>query len=183
MREPGSILTGLAPIADGQARVLILGSMPSPRSLAQQAYYAHPRNAFWPILAEICGFDSSLPYPERCAALRRHRIALWDVLQHCTREGAADSTIANETANDFAGFYAQHPAIRQVFFNGSAAEALYRRLLLPTLADRPLVYQRLPSTSPAYAAMSREQKCRQWRALLPAAITDRCDGKQAPGRA
>ena len=87
-----------------QARVLVLGSMPGTISLRQGRYYAHPRNAFWPIAAEILGFDPALDYALRLERLTQAGVALWDVLQGCEREGSLDADIRNAVPNDFAGF-------------------------------------------------------------------------------
>jgi len=85
--------TGFLPVASHDAKILILGSMPSRESLRQQQYYAHPRNAFWPIMAKTLGFDGSRPYPERLEALKAHHIALWDVAGQCVRPGSLDADI------------------------------------------------------------------------------------------
>jgi hypoxanthine-DNA glycosylase len=154
------------PIADRNADILILGSMPGRASLAARQYYAHPRNAFWRIAAELLGFDSALPYAKRVRALKAARIALWDVLQSCTREGSLDARIENGIANDFSTFFRSHAKIRRVLFNGAKAEATFRRHVLPTLGANSLSYRRLPSTSPANASLSPARKLRAWRAIL-----------------
>ncbi len=153
------------PIADAQARVLILGSMPGKLSLQAQQYYAHPRNAFWPILGELVGAHAELPYQARTQVLKDNGIALWDVLKSCAREGSLDSDIddASIIANDFASFHRAHPDIAHVFFNGAKAEACYRKHVLPSLSmAAQLHYQRLPSTSPAHASLTRAQKLKAW---------------------
>ncbi len=161
---------GFAPVARADARVLVLGSMPGVASLRQARYYAHPRNAFWPIAARVFGFDPALDYAARLAALQAGGVALWDVLQACERPGSLDADIRADTlvANDFAAFLERHPGIARVCFNGAKAAALYRRHVLPGL-DAGLEYVALPSTSPAHAAASFEQKLAVWsRALRPA---------------
>lgn len=155
------------PIADRRARVLILGSMPGAASLAAGRYYAHPHNSFWPIMGRLLGFDPAAPYSHRVAALRAARIAVWDVLQSCVREGSLDAGIEQETANDFRAFFAALPAVTQVFFNGAKAEASYRRHALAEI-EVPLRYRRLPSTSPAHAALPFARKLAAWRAILAA---------------
>lgn len=135
-----------------------------------QQYYAHPRNLFWPIMAELLSFDAQLPYPERTRQLVSNQIALWDVLQHCHRPGSLDSNIANHSmvANDFAGFFKANPSIRQVYFNGKKAEAVFRKLVLPSLAERGdcLRLTGLPSTSPANASISLTQKKKAWQQVV-----------------
>src|SRR5687768_5238069 len=109
--------------------------MPSIASLAARQYYAHPRNAFWPILGAICRFDPALPYPRRCAALRACGIAVWDVLAACVRPGSLDSDIdlATMEPHDFAGFFAQHRRVRAVVCNGGIAHGLFARRVQPGL--------------------------------------------------
>ena len=153
------------PIADAQARVLILGSMPGKLSLQAQQYYAHPSNAFWPILGDLVGAHADLSYQARTQVLKANSIALWDVLKSCTREGSLDSDIddASIIANDFASFHRAHPDIAYVFFNGAKAEACYRKHVLPSHSmAAQLHYQRLPSTSPAHASLTRAQKLKAW---------------------
>lgn len=167
------------PIAEAGARILILGSMPGRASLMAGQYYAHAQNLFWRILAEITGAGPDLPYAIRAQALTRSGIALWDVLASCARVGSLDSAIDEATirANDFASFYRDHPGIAQVFFNGAKAEACYRRHVRPLLADGfgPQRHTRLPSTSPANAAMSRAHKRGVWRRALALALARSAD--------
>ncbi|ELP45839.1 hypothetical protein D522_14465 [Mycobacterium avium subsp. paratuberculosis S5] len=105
------LLRGFPPVVDERARTLILGSFPSAQSLLTGQYYANPRNAFWSITGELFGFDAAAPYPRRLAQLRRHRIALWDVLHACRRAGSADSAIEPNSlvVNGFGEFFAEPP--------------------------------------------------------------------------
>ncbi len=145
-------------IADPQAKILILGSMPGVMSLNRQQYYAHPRNSFWPIMLNLLELPSDLSYSEKTQALMQHYIALWDVLQSCVRPGSLDSAIdMNSVAiNDFNHFFRCHPQIQAVFFNGQKAESVFQKRVLPHLSSelQKLTFQRLPSTSPAHAALS-----------------------------
>ncbi len=155
------------PVADGDATILILGSMPGVASLRAGQYYAHPQNHFWRILGELVGARPALPYAERIMRLTAARIALWDVLASCTRPGSLDAAIDKDSVmpNDFATFFARHPQVRRVYFNGATAELCYRRRVLPLLPDGPRLYQRLPSTSPAHAGRSYEEKLAAWRVI------------------
>ena len=161
------LVRSFAPIEDVSARVLILGSMPGRESLRMGQYYAHPRNLFWPILGELAGAAPAFPYPQRINALKRARIALWDVLKSCVREGSLDSDIDDDSLvpNDFRSFFLQHPKITHVFFNGAKAETVYRKFVLPEVDVKRLRYHRLPSTSPANAAMPHAQRLKAWRAI------------------
>ncbi len=161
-----SVIRSFAPVSNPDARVLILGSMPGKESLKQKQYYAHPANAFWKIMGELVGAHLSMPYEERLAALRSSRIALWDVLASCMRESSLDSHIRNEKANDFAAFFASHPHITQVFFNGAKAEQSFRKFVLGRQKLPPLELHRLPSTSPAHAGMRYADKLRAWHTAL-----------------
>jgi double-stranded uracil-DNA glycosylase len=163
------MLTGFPPIIDGRARVLVLGSMPSERSLQKGQYYAHPRNLFWRITGELVGFDPAADYDVRTTALRDAGIAVWDVLHKCERPGSLDSSIARDSvvANDFRELLSAHPGIGRVFFNGAKAERMFQRLVYPALTDRDrLAYRRLPSTSPANASIGYDAKLQSWRAIL-----------------
>jgi len=156
----------LPPVADKKSRVLILGSMPGVASLRARQYYAHPQNAFWPIMGELAGASPALAYPRRLAALRKSGIALWDVLACCFREGSLDSAIAGEEVNDLAGFLAAHPRIERLCFNGAKAAQSFARGVDPAALPKGLSLHRLPSTSPAHAGMTRQAKLAAWRAAL-----------------
>ncbi|MGA7750557.1 MAG: DNA-deoxyinosine glycosylase [Gallionella sp.] len=172
------------PIQNPNASTLILGSMPGKESLRAGQYYAHRRNAFWPIMGDLIGAVPTLPYEARTQILKSAGIALWDVLASCTRHSSLDADIeANSiSANDFALFFLKHPDITHVYFNGSMAEQCFRKhvqpLLEPLLINRPLHYQRLPSTSPANASMRYEQKLRSWKVILPRCRQDEGASKQ-----
>lgn len=164
------IVRSFPPVARADARVLILGSMPGVASLAAGRYYAHPHNAFWPIVAAVCGFAAEAPYATRLARLRAHGIALWDVLQSCERDGSLDGDIApdSQQANDFTAFFARHRRIAAVLCNGGTAFTLFTRRVQPALGApwRALPCVQLPSTSPANAGTSRDAKLGRWRAAL-----------------
>ncbi len=160
----------LLPVARPDARILILGSMPGTLSLQEQQYYAQPRNAFWQIMGQLFGAGRDEPYESRVEILKDQRIALWDVLASCYRPGSMDADIrtGDAVANDFGAFFAAHPDIVQVFFNGATAQKFYERLVVPVLAgrDNELRYERLPSSSPANAAMRLAEKVRVWQRAL-----------------
>ena len=124
-----------APVASADARVLILGSMPGVASLNAGQYYAHPQNRFWPIMGRLLGFDpANTSYAQRTAYLTAAGVALWDVLQSCERSGSLDSAIRRETqrVNDFSAFFAAHPKMRAVYFNGAHAAQVFARVVLLT---------------------------------------------------
>lgn len=167
---------GFPPVARSDARILILGSLPGRRSIAEQQYYAHPRNAFWPIMQALFGIEGD--YRDRLEQLLEHRIALWDVLSCSVRRGSLDARIELDSAlaNDFATFLQGHIDIRLIAFNGKKAEQLFNRFVAGTGIDRNVRTTALPSTSPAYAAMPFSVKLAQWRQAISAAFHDSIGG-------
>jgi len=163
------VLAGFPPLARPGARLLVLGTMPGAASLDAGEYYAHPRNAFWPVMGALAGFAPTLAYAERVAALTASGIAVWDVLASCRRSGSLDTAIEAETVvvNDFPGFFAAHPELRLVAFNGGKAAELFRRHVRPHVAtDAVPATVRLPSTSPTNARLRLADKCAAWHAAL-----------------
>lgn len=158
---------GFAPVVDAATRVLILGSLPGEASLAARQYYGHPRNAFWRLMEGV--LDTALvalAYEDRLAALLARRVGLWDVIAEAERPGSLDAAIRDPAANDLLALIDALPALRLVAFNGGTAAKLGGRLIgdrVPTLA--------LPSSSPAHAAKSFEQKATAWGALREALAT------------
>lgn len=171
------------PIVGRSPHTLILGTMPGTASLNAQQYYAHPRNAFWGILANLLGFDADLDYAARTQRVVAAGIAVWDVLRSCKRPGSLDSSIeaASIVANDFNTFFARHAGIEQVCFNGAAAESLYRRHVLQTLAPTTPQrrYVRLPSTSPANASIRVAEKTELWRVAVLANAAPKAQSRAA----
>ena len=147
------------------ARVMIVGSMPSVKSLADAQYYAHPRNAFWPILFDIWGVVPHNDYERKKAMLREHGVALWDAADCCKREGSLDSSMRGVVYNDFSRVYAVCPRIGVVLCNGGTAFSLFMRSGFA--GERRVL--RMPSTSPAYT-MPYEEKRRVWKAALLSAL-------------
>ena len=141
--------------------------MPGQASLDAGQYYAHPRNAFWRLMGDLFGAAPELPYPERLTVLQSKGIAVWDVLAACERDGSLDADIVGDSVrvNDFSAFFAVHRDIREVFFNGAAAEWLFRRQVLSSLPGPALRLVRLPSTSPAHASLSYAAKLAAWSAI------------------
>jgi hypoxanthine-DNA glycosylase len=161
-----------APIAGKSAKVLVLGTLPSPASLAQREYYAHPQNQFWPLMGRLFGAGRDLEYAQRCARLMDCQIAVWDVCAAAHRTGAADAAIDQLSVkpNNVTGFLSEHPELQLLAFNGVTAAHLFERCVWRTAppALRRLERCVLPSTSPAYAALSPAAKLKRWHtALVP----------------
>lgn len=152
-----------APVIDSGCRTLILGTMPSVKSLEEGFYYAHPRNAFWRILSDVLECGQPVSVDEKKHMLLTHRLALWDTARSCLREGSLDSDIRGVELNDFEGLFRAYPGIDRVLLNGGAAWKIYHRLPEQIVKARECV--RLPSTSPAHT-MPYEQKRILWRNAL-----------------
>ena len=155
-----------------QAQVLILGSMPGVASLRAAQYYAHPRNAFWPLMARLCDFDATSSYEARLDALHRTGIGLWDVLASCERSGSLDAAIAPQSVriNSIALMLNAQPTLRAIALNGETAAKLFRKFVLPEMTDTRRASVQvfaLPSTSPAHASKSFEEKWQAWQVLKP----------------
>lgn len=163
-------LRGLPPMVGPVVRVLVLGSMPGERSLREGEYYAHPRNAFWPIVEQVLGIPRAMPYADRTAALRGAGIALWDVLAACRRHGSLDAGIERDSMelNPLPALLEASAGLRVVAFNGVLAETVFRRAFGAALQAHPAApaLVRLPSTSPANAGYSFERKLQAWREVL-----------------
>ena len=161
MNAPIDLLTGLPPINDADIETLILGSFPSPSSLAAQQYYAHRQNQFWRVMGAL--LDQSLvdcDYPEKQRRLLARHIGVWDVYRHCQRVGALDSAIQAAEANDFSRLIIEAPRLRRVCFNGKTSGKFER-----WFAAQGFETFVLPSTSPAYT-LAFERKADLWRAAL-----------------
>ena len=162
--------SGFPPIIGAHAEVLVLGSLPSQKSIEAVEYYAHPQNAFWRIMGELFRAGPEISYERRTESLKSNKIAVWDVLSSSVRPGSMDSDIDDSTAepNDFASFFETNADIRLVCFNGQKAAKMFKDLVLdwhPEL-QRQVQFETLPSTSPAYASMSFEEKLAKWSIVL-----------------
>lgn len=169
--------SSFAAIIGPDARVLVLGTLPGAASLAASQYYAHPRNAFWPIMGDLTGASVALSYNERVRRLIDGRVALWDVCASARRSGSLDAAIRTDSVvpNDIGGLLRRHPDVGLICFNGVTARELFQRLVLrdlvPTARDVPRLT--LPSTSAAHAGMSFAKKLDAWRRAL--------NGARSPG--
>ena len=154
-------LKGFSPVADMRAKILILGTFPGEESLRQKEYYAHPRNLFWDMMGSICGAGRDKDYNARLTILKKKRIALWDVLKSCSRQGSVDTGIRDGRFNDFNTFLSRY-SVKAVFFNGKTAERLFQQhVVIPKSMPAPHLFV-LPSTSPANARMAKDEKVRRW---------------------
>ncbi|MYM29981.1 DNA-deoxyinosine glycosylase [Duganella sp. CY15W] len=151
------------PVVNPHTRLLVLGSLPGEKSLAEGRYYAHKQNAFWYLMSQVIGVDLvPLEYPARLATLLAHGVGLWDVIAEARRDGSLDSNIKQHRGNDLPGLIQSLPALTTIGFNGRTAAKVGRKQIA-TLADQLNLIE-LPSSSPAYT-MALAQKREAWLAL------------------
>jgi len=159
-----------APVVVEDAVVLVLGSLPGEASLRAGQYYAHSHNLFWKFIFACAGVEYSTDYARRLEVLKSLRVALWDVLQQCRREGSLDSNIEKESEhpNDIAGLLKKLPQVRKICFNGQKAFSSFKRHVLKVAPELEHRYQLvvLPSTSPANASQSYQSKFARWQTEL-----------------
>jgi double-stranded uracil-DNA glycosylase len=154
---PGSVplKRSFPPVADGDTRLIVLGSLPGEQSLARGRYYAHPRNQFWALMSGVVGTDLvPLGYQERLRTLLRAGVGLWDTVASATREGSLDAAIRNHSPNALPELAARLPKLRGFAFNGGKSAAVGRK----ALGDTPLRLIQLPSSSPAYTLPFAEKQ-------------------------
>ena len=157
------LLTSFLPIVDKQSRILILGSMPGVESLRLQQYYGHSRNQFWKLLYEVFETQTSQVYEEKVSFVKRKKIAVWDVIENCYREGSLDTNIREEKVNDFNALFEAYPDIKTVIFNGGKAYETYKKWI-GFSASSNLTFRKLTSSSPANTK-KYEDKLRGWSVI------------------
>ncbi|WP_347217380.1 DNA-deoxyinosine glycosylase [Chryseobacterium sp.] len=155
-------ISSFPPLIDDQSEILILGSIPGVKSLEMQQYYAHPQNKFWKIILELLNEEFTEDYSKRIETLKKHHIALWDVIDSCERKGSLDSEIKNEEANQIAELLEDHPNVKAIFCNGGKSYKNLQKLLGKNY-KLPIVL--MPSTSPLHT-ISFEKKFEEWKKVL-----------------
>ena len=160
--ESERITHAFHPVFDSESRILILGTMPSPKSRELGFYYSHPRNRFWPVLARIFGEDIPETPEEKANFALRHKIALWDVLAECDIEGASDSSIKNAVPNDIS-IVLNSADIKAIFTTGATAAKFYKKFIEP---ESKIPAIALPSTSPANAKVKFDELVEEYRKIL-----------------
>lgn len=158
---------GLPPILGKDPAILILGSFPSKLSLERQQYYANPHNQFWKIMSDLLHCGSVEGIHSCIEVLKDNHIAVWDVIASRNYQtGSMDRDITDPVLNDIPGFICNHPTIRYIGTNGGKAWECFRKSVNGVHFNPTFISERLPSTSPAYAACSYEQKLLRWQDLL-----------------
>ncbi|MFM0210172.1 DNA-deoxyinosine glycosylase [Paraburkholderia sediminicola] len=157
------MLRGFPPVVATHTHTLILGSFPGEASLVATQYYAHPRNQFWRLLGAVLGEPllHELPYDARLECVLSYGFGIWDVLAACHREGSLDAAIRHAQPNDFASLREHAPNLRKVCFNGKTAGRF-----APVIGAAGYDTLVLPSSSPANAMLSLDQKLLRWRDIL-----------------
>jgi hypoxanthine-DNA glycosylase len=161
--------TGFSPIIGDYPRVLILGSMPSQKSLEKQEYYGHPQNAFWKIMAQLFDFSVDLNYTKRAKLVSSQGVAIWDVIHSCVRPGSLDSSIQKNTVveNKIPEFLELHSGIRNILCNGGTAYQLFQKHFKSWLSENSkVIIHKMPSTSPAHASLSFDKKFKIWKEVI-----------------
>jgi hypoxanthine-DNA glycosylase len=152
---------GLPPVRGPSIEVIILGSFPSRLSLLHNEYYGNPQNHFWKIIEALFQIDRQLPYRIRISRLTDQRIALWDVISSCSREGSADARIRSPVFNNLGGFFRSCPSLRLIVLNGSSAGRYFSMMKIPFLIPVAV----LPSTSPANTRFTLDEKMKIWEII------------------
>ena len=162
MMKTERITHAFDPVFDSESRILILGTMPSPKSRELGFYYSHPRNRFWPVMSKIFSEDVPKTTEEKKNFCLRNKIALWDVLKECDIEGASDSSIKNAVPNDLS-IILNSADIKAIFTTGATAGKLYKKLIEPETKIPAII---LPSTSPANAKIGIEELVEEYKKIL-----------------
>lgn len=156
------IIHAFSPVFDSESRILVLGTMPSPKSRELGFYYSHPRNRFWPVLAKLFGEEVPKTPEKKANFALEHKIALWDILKECDIEGASDSSIKNAVPNDISVIL-KNADIKAVFTTGATAAKLYKKFIEPETKISAIA---LPSTSPANAKIKFEELVEEYKIVL-----------------
>ena len=149
-------------------KIMIIGSMPGEVSLQRQQYYAYPQNNFWKFMSVLFS-DVNLKedYEQRVANLLKNHIGLWDALKCCERVGSMDSAIRHAEPNDFSFLSSQAPSLCRLVFNGKKAyQSFIKSPNLDWAQKKSIHLVCVPSTSPANASISYEEKLRLWAKAL-----------------
>lgn len=153
------MIKAFKPVVFSNSKIILLGTMPSEKSIEKQEYYANPNNKFWSLLFDIFNSEPIKNYTARLKFIKQHHLALWDVLAFCERFGSLDSSIKNEEANNFDAFFMEYPNIECIIFTSKNAYNLYNKHIGHFYNKAHII---LPSSSGAYAAISYQVKLTQW---------------------
>ena len=153
----------IPPFINGDSTILILGSLPSFKSREDGFFYAHPQNRFFKALAAVFNEEITNDINERKTFLKRHKVALYDVIYECDIVGSSDASIKNVKAIDLKEILQKYPNIKKIFTTGKKAKDLYDKYLKPTVDLEAIP---LPSSSAANANMSLEKLIEEYKIIL-----------------
>ena len=156
------ILHPIPPYYNSDSKILILGSFPSVKSREQMFFYGHPQNRYWKVIASVFGAEVPVSIPEKKAFLKKHHIAMWDVIGSCDISGSSDSSIGNVTANDLSVII-ENSDVKKIYVNGKTAEKYYKKYTEQKTGIKAVL---LPSTSPANAAWSMDKLIDAWSSVI-----------------
>ena len=156
---------GLDAIIPDASRILILGSFPGPDSLEKGEYYAKYSNRFWKLIGSIFSHDTlaDCSYADKKDFLATKKIALWDVIASCYRQGADDSKIREPIVwNDIPSVLKTHQSIKTIVLNGSTAHKIF----LSAFATSHLGDSAGVQVSGCLSTSAANQKFGPWNKLL-----------------
>ncbi len=157
-----TVIHNIPPVFDENSRILILGSFPSVKSREDAFFYAHPRNRFWKMLADVFGETTPCTTDDKKQFLLRHNIALWDVIARCEVTGSSDASIRNAEPNQLE-LVLRQAKIEKIIVNGTTAYKYYQKYQYPVTGIEAVC---LPSTSPANARMDERELIEVWKEAL-----------------
>lgn len=158
---------GLSAISDTDSEILILGTLPGNKSLKENKYYTNPTNKFWEILSKLYKEHIPESYEERISWLKKHKIALWDVLKSANREGSLDNSILNPEPNDISNFISSHNSLRVIVLNGTNDTKKYFNAYVDAKKiPESIKILPLPSTSSSNTHFTFEEKIKLWSVIL-----------------
>lgn len=155
------VIHEIEPIYDENSKVLILGTLPSPKSREKMFYYGHPQNRFWRVLSEILGEELPESPENKAAMLKRHGVALWDTISECDISGAADSSIKNAVPADLSRIF-DKADIKMIFTTGATAYKYYCKYQRKNTGIDAVC---LPSTSPANARWTKDMLVKEYSVI------------------
>lgn len=152
-----------------KAKYLILGSfVGSPASYGGTSddwFYGAKRNQFWQIIERIYNLKLASK-KDKQDLLTNLSIAMTDIIYQCQRKQGnnLDSNLVNIVYNTPAiAEILEKNRIQKIYFSSRFVEKKFKKLF-PNVTTRLVT---LPSPSPRYAAMSRDEKIKKYKQLLP----------------
>lgn len=155
-------LIGLPPVADENSRILILGTFPGCESLLQEKYYAHGTNSFWKLLFQVFNKPFSRDYSDRIKLVKENKIAVWDVIESCIREGSSDKKIVEPKPNDIPSFLKAYSNINTIVITSNEVKKHLFNFFPELKASN---HQQIISSSSGTVGVSFNSKLERWKQL------------------